>query len=415
MAADTRSTLRALLRRRLPEALERTEIADVLTSDRAALRAMGELLGDASLQLELLAGDGAAAGVWLRERIVALAEEGAGETAGETAEETAEAEEEAGAGACVRELASAWVDEYLAGRLPPSTETGLWLHLEGCAACRARYRSMCSGGQGRRDDARSEEARVERLLRGLPWSDVETPEGAAPEGAAPEGDAPGGGRPEGDEPEGDGASRRFWLTRRGRITVYCLAVALFLGANLLLLLAPRGSARRPVKDLSAAPALPPLPEQPLSIGLLRFQGDAPSGSVWVNVQGSVASGDRLLLTYSIGDGVGKERGRPRHLALLAVFDRAPPMWLRPAVVTPGQLTSPPVTVPAAAVRLPNEIRVPTRASRMVIFAVLTDRAVPLGLIHKLAVAASRSTGFFSSPPLLDIDRSLQVHLSLDVL
>jgi hypothetical protein len=159
----------------------------------------------------------------------------------------------------------------------------------------------------------------------------------------------------------------------------------------------------------------PLPDQGLSMALLRHQPHSLHDMPWRNVQAAVAAGDRLLLTYSLAEGKKKQKGRPRFLTIVAIDDKGRLRWLRPMVKKPGKRTSPPVAVPVSSAKLPQELRAPRGVERLVIYAVVTDTPVRLTAIGRALAQGFRRSDFATAPPILNIDRSIQHHLVLDVL
>lgn len=426
MGTDLRSQLRAFFERELSVVLERAAGSDPLVRDRLALEVFSALLRDAQEHRDLLARDVEAQRAWLTERVD---EAEAPRVGGEDPEE---------AGDCVRPAASGWVEQYFQGRLAPSSEPGLWGHLADCPACRVRYRALwdLEGEAGEEEALRK---RTRRLARGLPWSEVpESLEEADPEEAGagaeegdpeseeedPESEEEGekaGGVPEHEgaqESEAEGAvegPQRFWLTRRGRWIAYGLSAALAVLGSVLLVLAPEDRAIELEEETPATAVVAPLPDQGLTVALLRHDSDLPSDLPWRSVQGAVAAGDKLLLTYSLDEGKGKEKGRPRFLTIVAIDDRGRLHWLRPAVRTAGRQRSPAVTVPSVAAKLPQELRTPKGIERLVIYAVVTDGPTPLAVIQRALAAAFSRADFATTPPILNVDHSLQFHLVLDVL
>jgi hypothetical protein len=214
--------------------------------------------------------------------------------------------------------------------------------------------------------------------------------------------------------DNEGAPRsRFWLSRTGRWIVYGVSAVLAILGSVLLVLSPPALRDYLEEETPRTRVVDPLPDQGLSIALLRYQPSALHDMPWRNVQSAVAAGDRLLLIYSLDEGKGK--GRPRYLTIVAVDDKGRMHWLRPAAAKPAQHTSPPVAVPARAAKLPRELRAPTGVERLVIYGVVTDRPVRLTTIGRALAEAFRRPDFATTPPILNIDRSLQYHLILDVL
>lgn len=395
MSADIRSQLRALFERELPAVHDRAEGPDGLFTDRLVLEVFSALLRDPDRHRSLVARDPEDQRRWLLDRV----DEADAPPSGSGDPDDP--------GECIRPAATDWVDRYFAGNLAPSSEPGLWGHLDDCPACRVRYRAL-RAEEGEGDE--SGQRRIRRLARGLPWSEV------------PEVDAEPGPEPEPEpEPEPDttgdeeAPKTRYWLTPRGRWIVYGVSASLaILGSVLLLLSAPARDARLE-EETPRIQAVKPLPDQGLVIALLRYQPSSLHDMPWRNVQAAVAAGDRLLLTFSLDEGRGKQKGRPRFLTIAAIDDKGRIHWLHPTARLPAHRTSPPVAVPVRAARLPRELRAPKGVERLVIYAVVTDVPVRLAIIGRALLGAFRRPDFATTPPILAVDRSIQYHLVLDVL
>jgi len=407
MSADLRSQLRAIFERDLPAVLDRASGADGLVTDRLVLDLFSALLRDPEQHQNLLGREAVAQREWLLERVddAPALEEDAHDPA--EAGDLTEADDPADADDCVRSAAAEWVAQYFDGALAPSAEAGLWAHLDDCAACRSRYGALRvqegEGGEGLR-------RRTRRLARGLPWS-------AVPDAASNDESDARSARPGGDDPAEDeqAPNRRFWLTRKGRRTAYGIAIGLFVVGQLYLVFMPQTREFGLQDELPALRGVEPLPRQGLSIALLRYQPQTQYDMPWQSVQVAVAAGDRLLLTYSLDVGKKKALGRPRFLTIVAVDDKGRVRWLRPTAQKPGLLTSPPVAVPARAEKLPTELRAPQGVDRLVIYAVVTEVPVRLTTIGRALAEAFARTDFVTTPPPLNIDHSLQYHLTVDVL
>ncbi len=419
MSADIRNQLRALFESELPAVFDRAAGSgdpDGLAVDGLVLAIFSALLKDPSQHLAVLARDAQGQRVWLLDRVDEARAIAADSVAPGASDEPDEP------GDCVRPAATDWVDEYFAGRLAPSSEPGLRSHLDDCPACRARY-CVLRTEEGARDDGLAR--RIKRLARGLPWSEVPDPEVADESGdeSAADADADAADDADDDVDADDAAAadddeqgpKRFWLTPRGRWIVYGISVGLaLLGIVLLLFAAPARNAHLQ-EETPRTRVIKPLPDQGLAVALLRYQPNSRHDTPWRSVQSAVASGDRLLVTYSLDEGKKQERGRPRYLTIVGVDDKGRFHWLRPSVAKPAQRTSPPVAVPVLAARLPRELRAPSGIERLVIYAVLTDRPIRLTTIESALSQAVRRPDFATSPPILNIDRSGQHHLVLDVL
>ncbi|MFH2005855.1 MAG: hypothetical protein ABI333_04620 [bacterium] len=405
MRNDIRSRLRALYERELPALSEHVHHGDGLATDRRLLAIFSEVLEDPAEHEALLALEEEAQRTWLVERADEAAEPGTGEP-GASEDDTDDQ------GECVRPAASAWVGDYFSGQLAPSAEPGLWRHLDDCGLCRLRYRTRWLE---EREGAPGPERQRERLARGLPWSAVSEPmdlaeHAAKGEPGAAEPDAESGD-PEADDPTGEpGEQQEPPRPSPARWIVYGVALVLAIVGSVLILTNPTGELKRLKKERPGRPQrLQALPAQGLRLSLLRYDTTGRFEPPWRVVQSAVGAGDRLQLNLSAREGPG------RYLAVAALDERGRIKWLHPAAVLAGKNRMTKVALPAEERKLAQEIRVPDDVERLVFYAVLADRPVALAELQQALLDAFEQPSFMTTPPLLAIDRTLQYHLSLDVL